>query len=104
MFSEEKNGGIHDKILRLDINWRFSTGVIPVIIYIKCNNDELKQYRNKPKTVKVAPFGMISRFLVITAHPIIIIPSLIGSALIVSTDDHTPTDILLVVVTDITMS
>ena len=35
-------------------------------------------------------------------HPISI-PSLIGSALIVSTDDHTSTDILLVV-TDISLS
>ena len=36
-----------------------------------------------------------------TVHPTII-PSLIGSALIVSTDDHTSTDILLVV-TDISL-
>ena len=54
-----------------------------------------------PLTIKVAPLDIILKFWPITLHPISI-PSLIGSALIVSTDDHTPTDILLVV-TDISL-
>ena len=59
-------------------------------------------YRNYiPLTIKVAPFDIILKFWPITLHPISI-PSLIGSALIVSTDDHTSTDILLVV-TDISL-
>ena len=56
-----------------------------------------------PLTVRVVPFCFKSKGLwLITVHPTSI-PSLIGSALIVSTDDHTSTDILLVV-TDISLS
>ena len=50
---------------------------------------------------KIAPLDIILNILSTTLQPMII-PSLIGSALIVSTDDHTSTDILLVV-TDISL-
>ena len=59
-------------------------------------------YRNYiPLNIKVPPFDIILKLWPTTIHPTLI-PLLIGSALIVSTDDHTSTDILLVV-TDISL-